>query len=298
MAKEKTTKLQHKEKRTAFAMSATIIMAIYSFTLIFPLLWAIMSSLKGANDFVLRPFELPTRWRWEHYVDAFTKLSVKIEMGNTSRRVYLAEMFAYSLYISVVFAFVAEFTRAACGYCCAKFRNHREMRFMHSMVVVLLVISLPSSLAAAIVMRQTYGIYDSLIGETLIQIGFTGTNFLFYYAAFKGVSTGYMEAARIDGAGEYQIFFRIMLPLIKGTFLALYVLDFIGIWNNYTISLEYLPSYPVVAYGLYVFRSSSAATNVPLQLAGCSLVILPTLALFLIFKDKLIGSLSIGGLKG
>ena len=83
MAKEKTTKLQHKEKRTAFAMSATIIMAIYSFTLIFPLLWAILSSLKGANDFVLRPFELPTRWRWEHYVDAFTKLSASLLVKGT-----------------------------------------------------------------------------------------------------------------------------------------------------------------------------------------------------------------------
>lgn len=298
MAREKISKLQHKEKRATFAIVSTIIMAIYSFTLVFPLLWAILSSLKGANDFVLRPFDLPSRWRFEHYVDAFTKLTVKIETGNTSRRVYLAEMFGYSLYISIVFALVAEFSRAACAYCAAKFRNHREMRFMHSMVVALLVISLPSSLAASIVMRQTYGIYDNIIGETIIQIGFTGTNFLYYYASFKGVSTGYMEAARIDGAGEYTIFFRIMLPLIKGTFLALFILDFIGIWNNYKISLEYLPSFPVVAYGLYVFRSSSAATNVPLQLAGCSLVILPTLVLFLIFKNKLIGSLSIGGLKG
>ena len=298
MAKEKTTKLQHKEKRAPFAIGATVVMGLYSFTLVFPLLWAILCSLKGANDFVLRPFDLPTRWRFDNYVKAFTELKVMIEVGLSSRNVYLAEMFLYSLIISVGYAFVAEGTRAVCAYCAAKFRHHREMRFMHQLVVALLVISLPSSLAASIVMRQTYGIYNSLIGEMLVQIGFTGSNFLFYYAAFKGVSSGYMEAARIDGAGEYTIFFRIMLPLIRTTFFALFVLDFIGLWNNYEISLVYLPSYPVVAYGLYKFRSDRAATNVPLQLAGCSLVILPTLVLFMIFKNKLIGSLSLGGLKG
>lgn len=298
MAREKTTKLQRKEKLAPFAITATVIMGIYSFTLVFPLLWAILCSLKGANDFVLRPFSLPTRWRFEHYVQAFTDLNVMIEVGLDSRRVYLAEMFMYSLIISVGCALIAEGTRAACAYCAAKYRHHKEMVFMHKVVVALLVISLPSSLAASIVVRQTYGIYNSLLGEMLVQIGFTGAHFLYYYAAFKGVSTGYMEAARIDGAGEYTIFFKIMLPLIRTTFFALFILDFIGLWNNYEISLVYLPSYPVVAYGLYVFRSDRAATNVPLQLAGCSLVILPTLVLFLIFKNKLIGSLSLGGLKG
>ena len=121
---------------------------------------------------------------------------------------------------------------------------------------------------------------------------------MYYYAAFKGVSSGYMEAARIDGANEYTIFFRIMLPLIKGTFLALFLLDFIGMWNNYKLSLEYLPSYPVVAYGLFRMKTMRVADNIPIQLAGCSLVIFPTLVLFIIFKEKLIGSLSIGGLKG
>lgn len=296
---EKISKLEAKEKRKPFAICATIVMTIYSISLIFPLLWAIIASFKSANDFIMRPLELPTLgWRFENYVKALTDLNVMIEVGNASRRVYFAEMFLYSLYIAVVFSFVAEITKAACAYCAAKFRHHREMVFMHKLVTVLLVVSLPSSLAATIAMRQMLGIYDSLIGETALQIGFTGIHFLYFYASFKGISTGYMEAARVDGAGEFTIFLKIMFPLIRPTFFALFILDFISYWNNYSISVEYLPSYPVVAYGLFVFRSSRAATNIPLQLAGCTLVIIPTLLLFILFKNKMIGSLSIGGLKG
>lgn len=300
MAKEKTTKLQRQEKKAGFAIGATTIMTIYSISLLLPLAWAVLFSLMDPSEFAWLDSPFPSTFVFQNYIDAFTQIELRITAvgPNYGRDIQLLEMFGYSLYTSVVFALVAEFTRAACAYCAAKFRNHREMIFMHKLVVVLMVISLPSTLASAIVMRQNYGIYDNILGETLLNIGFTGIHFLYYYAAFKGVSSGYMEAARIDGANEYTIFFRIMLPLIKGTFLALFLLDFIGMWNNYKLSLEYLPSYPVVAYGLFRMRTMRVASNIPVQLAGCSLVIFPTLVLFIIFKEKLIGSLSIGGLKG
>ena len=296
MAKERETFLQKKEKKSGMAIFATVVMSIYSLLLVVPLLWAIMCSFKSMTDFGLNPFGLPNRWNFDNYLKAFTELNVMVESGGTSRRVNLAEMFANSLYYAIVCAFIGQFTRAACAYCAAKYRHHPEMRFMHKLVVVLIVFALPSSHAGMIRMRQLLGLYDNLfIGETILSIGFTGTQFLFYYAAFKGVSSGYMEAARIDGAGEFTIFMKVMFPLIRNTFFALFVLSFIALWNDYEVSVLYLPSHPVVAYGLFKFKTYK---SIPIQLAGCSLVIIPTLTLFLIFKNKLVGNLSIGGLKG
>ncbi len=297
MAKENKNKLIDKERNNLGPIVWTIILGVYSATLILPLIWAVISSFKGVSDFSMHPFDLPMVWRFKNYGEAFTDLYVIIQTANGgSRRVLLLEMFAYSLYYAGVLGFVAEISRAGCAYCCAKFRHLGEMRFLHAFTVALMVISLPGSLAASINLRKALGMYNSIFGETFLSIGFTGAHFLYFYAAFKGVSTGYMEAARIDGAGEYKIFLTIMLPLIRNTFFALYLLIFIQQWNNYEISLVYWPSYPVVAYGLFKFRGNSF--SVPAQLAGCSLVILPTLTLFIIFRKKLIGNLAIGGIKG
>lgn len=296
--KENKNKLIKRENNNAGPIFWTVILSIYSASLLLPLLWAVISSLKMQTDFQLNPFALPNVWKFENYTEAFTKLFVIVQAAGGSRRVYLGEMFVYSLYFAGVMGFVAEISRACCAYCCAKYRHLGFMRFMHAFTVALMVITLPSSLAASINVRKSIGLYNSLIGETFLSIGFSGAHFLYFYAAFKGVSTGYMEAARIDGAGEYRIFFTIMLPLIRNTFMALFLLVFIQSWNSYDISLTYWPNYPVVAYGLYRFRSNPMPPTVPAQLAGCSLVILPTLTLFIIFRKKLIGNLSIGGIKG
>lgn len=296
--KENKNKLIRRENNGIGPIVWTVILGIYSASLILPLIWAILASLKTSTDFYLNPFGIPTPWKFENYTEAFSKLFVIVQAGGGNRRVYLAEMFAYSLYYAGVMGFIAEISRACCAYCCAKFRHLGLMRFMHAFTVALMVITLPSSLAASINLRKAIGMYNSILGETFLSIGFSGAHFLYFYAAFKGVSTGYMEAARIDGAGEYRIFLTIMLPLIRNTFMALFLLVFIANWNAYDISLTYWTSYPVVAYGLFKFRSNPMPPSVPAQLAGCSLVILPTLTLFIIFRKKLIGNLSIGGIKG
>lgn len=298
MAKEKTSKLIKKENLKAFPLITTIILTLYALTLIIPLIWTVISSLKTASDFGLHPLELPRKWRFDGYVKAWTALYVPVEAGSGTREVRLVEMFGNSLFLSIVCVFTAEISRVMCAYTAAKFRHHKVMVIMHQIVVILMIVALPSSLASTIRWRKTLGLYDSMIGEAIINIGFTGINFLYYYSSFKGVSTGYMEAARIDGAGEYRIFFGIMFPMIRNTFMALFILSFITNWNNYEISLTLWPSHPVVAYGLYRFKSNREASTVPLQLAACTLVIIPTLTLFLLFKNKLIGNLALGGMKG
>ena len=172
------------------------------------------------------------------------------------------------------------------------------MRFIHSVVVVLLVVSLPVSLAAQIRLFRSIGVYNNMYALVAISGTFTGVRFLYFYAAFSSLSWEYAEAGFMDGASHFKVFFKIMLPQISATFLALYLLSFIEVWNDYSASLTLMPNYPTVAYGLFKYNSLNAASSVPLQLAGCVLVALPILVLFFIFKDKLIGNLNIGGLKG
>ena len=90
------------------------------------------------------------------------------------------------------------------------------------------------------------------------------------------------------------------MPLVKTTIGALALLNFITYWNDYNTAMIYLPSMPTVSYGLYRFTRSTdnKATFVTVWVAACMLVTIPICIVFMLFKDKMIGNLAVGGIKG
>jgi ABC-type glycerol-3-phosphate transport system permease component len=127
-----------------------------------------------------------------------------------------------------------------------------------------------------------------------------GLYYLLFHAAFKNLSWGYAEAAEIDGASEWTIMVKIMFPLVASTFGVIMLLFFISYWNDYMTPLLYLPSYPTIAVGLYKFYSAPGQQTglIPMQLTGCMLVMVPILIIFIIFRNKIMSNVAIGGLKG
>jgi ABC-type glycerol-3-phosphate transport system permease component len=88
--------------------------------------------------------------------------------------------------------------------------------------------------------------------------------------------------------------------LAAGTFLTIALINFINFWNDYTTPLVYMPNKPTIAYGLYMFVQDTTTPRAfkPVKLAACMLVFIPNFAVFLIFRNKLLGNISMGGLKG
>ena len=91
-----------------------------------------------------------------------------------------------------------------------------------------------------------------------------------------------------------------MLPMVRTTILALFILGFIGSWNDYQTPMVYLPSMPTIAYGLFRFRysSDSLVSAIPMQITGCVVVMIPIMILFIVFRNKIMGNLALGGIKG
>ena len=105
----------------------------------------------------------------------------------------------------------------------------------------------------------------------------------------------------IEGAGHFRIMTTIMFPLTATIFGVLFLQKFIELWNNYMTPVTYLPSYPTLSYAAYQFQFAADSPEVavtPVQLAGLLSLALPVFVLFLIFRNKLMGSLTMGGLKG
>lgn len=281
-----------------FSIVSVAFLSLYSLTLVYPLIWALISSFKGRFDFRENIFGLPNEWIFENYKIAFESLRIQITAGAGVRYVYFGEQILNSVLIAVGCTFVNVASTCVVAYIVAKY-DCKVSRFIYQIVIVTLILPIVGTLAPTLLMLRRLNLYDTYLGGLVLKSGFLGTDFLMIYAVYKGISWDYAEAAQIDGAGHFLIFFKIMIPLAKGTIFALSLLAFIGFWNSYELSLMYMPSMPNLSYGLFYFQTAASNVgSVPVQLAGSLVTTLPMLLVFILFKKQLIGNLAIGGLKG
>ena len=109
----------------------------------------------------------------------------------------------------------------------------------------------------------------------------------------------YSEAAYVDGANNFTVMVRIMFPLARNTFLTIMLIKFIDLWNDYYMTMQFMPNIKTLAFGLYEYSQSykPAISSTPMKLAGCCILAVPVLVLFLCFHDRIMGNISMGGIK-
>lgn len=287
MKKVKTIKIKDSYRYVAVVVS--IIFGIYAISLLYPLIWAFFMSLKTSREYLTNSYGLPKEWMWRNYSKAFTSLTV----GETN----LFVMLWNSLWYSVGNSLLAVATIAITAYACAKYDFFLgKVCYWLSMVMIMLPIA--SNLGAQFSLAKTLGTYDSPL-SLIASCGALGMDMLIARAVFRGIDKSYGEAAFIDGASHWQIFISIDLPLGMAPLLATFMNGFIGRWNDSEGPLLFLPSYPTVSSGLYIYQMESVRTlNYPILFAGLLMSAIPAVIVYLLLH-KNIFSLQIGGaLKG
>ena len=169
---------------------------------------------------------------------------------------------------------------------------------MYWIAIVTMMIPVSGSLPSALKLSQTMGYYDSPL--TLITaVGGLGANFIIGFAFFKGVDWSYAESAFMDGASHLRVFVQIMIPLSISPIMAMMLMGFISAWNDTVGPLIYLPSWPTLASGFYIYQIESGRTlNYPVYFAGLFIAAIPIIALYIAFQDTLMNLNMGGGLKG
>ena len=107
----------------------------------------------------------------------------------------------------------------------------------------------------------------------------------------------YTEVAKIDGANNWTIMTRVILPQAANMIVTVFILTFITYWNDFQVPLVYVPDYPTVAYFIYDF-SKAAGVKPPIKLAATFIMAMPIVAVFIIFNKRLRVSVAVGGIKG
>lgn len=295
-----------------------VLLGVYAITIIFSIYFVLANAFKDAADYygglsiTGRVFEgenifgIP-RMSFTFY-NVREVLSYEIEVSRNTESLILSifpEVVLYSIVYSIGGAFFAAFIPCITAYFVAKF-NYKFSKVLYATAVIVIVVPIVGNLPSTYRVLRTLHLYDNIFGMFLCKAHFVNMWFLVFYAAFKGVPNDYMEAAYIDGASEFRVMVNIMLPLVRNAFFTVVLIFFVDLWNDYQTPALFLPSYPTIAYIVSTFSSISkstsdgmyALTDMSFQMAACAVAIIPTLTLFIIFRNKLMGNLTMGGIKG
>ncbi len=285
-------------KQKKFSVMSVLLMVVllfYSVLLVSMFCWCLLNSVKDGIDMSTRPFGLPQFWMFENYAAVFKNMRVQT-ISTPIRWVYFEEMFLNSILYSLGCTIAATMTPCIVAYLTAKY-NFRLNKVIHGLVIITMILPIVGSLPSELSLVKALNFYDHIWGMYILKANFLGMYFLVFYATFRSLSWEYAEAAFVDGASHFTVMTRIMLPLVKSTILAVGVMVFIGFWNDYQTPMIYMPSHATISFGLFQFTNASGGS--PSEVLAASIVVmLPMLIIFIIFKDKFIGNLTVGGIKG
>ncbi len=293
--KEKT---KRKFSLSPLSLVIFVILILYVISLLVPLLWSLLTSVKGRLDYLNNPFGLPKKWLFSNYKTAAENFASNISTNKGVRTVQIWEMLLNSLLFSLGSAFIGTFVTCIMAYASARF-NFFMSKIIYGIVIVTMILPIVGSLPSEIQLVKTLGLYDSMLGMWLMKAGFLGMHFLIFYGVFKALPKDFSEAAYVDGASNLAVMLKIILPLVRNAFFTIMLIKFIDFWNDYYMTMSFMPNIKTLAFGLYEYSQSykPAISSAPMKLAGCCILAVPILILFFCFHNKIMGNVSMGGIK-
>lgn len=276
------------------------LLVIYSVFILYLLFWGIVTSLKTPDDFRNNVLGLPTQgWAFSNFSYVFQNFYVDIVLeGGIPAKRYIESMLLNTCLYAVGGAFISTIVPCVVAYAVAKF-DFKFNAVIKGIVIVTMILPIVGSAPSEINLLRTLNLYDTFIGNWIQKFHFLGMYFLVFYEAFKTIPKEYSEAAYVDGASEFTVMTRVMFPLIRTIFSTIMIIKFVEYWNDYQTPLLYLPNHPTLAYGVYSLSMTNinGMNNVPMRMAGCVMLLVPILLVFISFRKKIMGNISLGGIK-
>lgn len=278
----------HKTKADTIVMWVVfVIFALYAISLLFPFLWCLMNSFKTRRDFFLNINGLPEVWTVENWVNSFSL---------SADRVSLPMMYFNSIFMTVGATFLSLMSCSATAYIVTKY-EFPGRDALYSIAVIIMMIPTMGSMASTYKLYTSIGLVNTYTGYFIFACGGFGSYFLIMYGFYKNLSWTYAEAAQIDGAGHFRIYFTIMIPMALPVFVSIGILAAIGYWNDYFTVYMYMPEKATIAYGIQRIADQNKS-NLPQVFAAMLFSMIPVLIVFSFFQKTIMNNMTVGGIKG
>ncbi|RYG88712.1 MAG: carbohydrate ABC transporter permease [Alphaproteobacteria bacterium] len=277
--------IQSRSER-ATALFATGLLIFFAIVWLLPFLTIILSATRSQGDLISRGvFSLPKSIRWENFVQAWNTGGFTDYFKNSLLLIF------FKVPLGLLIASLAAYPLA-------------KMRFGGSGLIFIyfligLAVPVQVTLQPLLVMMKNLGIANSLAALVPPYIAF-GLPFQIFVMRgfFRLLPNELIEAARVDGASDLTIFFRIMLPLSLPPLATLAIIDALGTWNEFLIALVLISGKAsrTVPVGLLQFQGEFSS-QYTLLMAGVLISIIPVLLIFVFLQRYFVAGLA-GGVKG
>lgn len=273
-----------KQHRDAFI--GYFLLSVLALFFLIPLYWMFSTALKNQQQtFAIPPQWVPNPPQWSNFSDVFVEVPFARFFINTA---FLVVMNILGQLFSV--------TLVAYGFARLRFPGRS---FLFLLMLSTLMIPYQVTLVPRFILFAKLGMVNTYF--PLILPAFTGSPFLIFLVRqyIMSIPFDLDEAAYMDGASRFQVFWHIILPLARPALVLVTVFTFIDVWNDFLQPLIYLnnPEMFTVSLGLSFFQGARE-TNWNLLMAASVLAMLPPLILFFFAQRQLIGGISVEGLKG
>ncbi len=256
-----------------------------AFVMVFPFVWMLIASLMSAGEIQLRPpVWLPATPQFNNYAELVESIPI-------------ARLYFNSLFTSGIIVFGVLLSSSLAGFAFAKYRFPGRELLFYLILATMMIPFFVTLIPVFFIVRQL-GWIDTYQG--LVIPGLTSAYGIFLMRQFMiTVPDEIIDAARIDGASELSIYWRIVLPLIKPALATLGTFVFIGAWNNFLWPLLVLNSRELMTLPLGINSLRSLyADNTNLLMAGTAVSVLPMLFVFIYLQRYFIQGIALTGLKG
>lgn len=254
-----------------FDLITNIIVFVFAILFLFPLFWLLTNTFKtSAEIYQMPPDILPKNWFTGNLKELFDGQPALQWIGNSFIVAFLTGLLSVGISALAAYGFA-------------------KIRFKGRTVLFVLVI------ASIMVPKETFivPLFDVIVGlnwidtyqSMIVPNLATGFGTFMLYSYFKAIPESIRESAKIDGASEWTVFYRLMLPIVKPGLGALFILNFVTAWNDYLWQLLMARSKEMKTLTIGVASlQQDVNPNIGLRVAGAALAALPMIAIFFLFQ--------------
>lgn len=272
-------------KTRAFRVILYAVLIALALVMLVPFVWMLSASFKLDKDVFIFPIQwIPENPRWQNYVDIWHKIPLSKFVLNTVK-------------LTLIVTFLQLLTSSFAAYAFAKLqfkgKNTLFLAYITTIAVPWQVYMVPQFM-----MMRSFGLADTHLAIICLQ-AFSAFGVFMMKQFYEGIPTELCEAARIDGMTEYQIWYRVMLPLSKPALSTLTIFTFVNTWNDFLGPLIYLTteSKKTLQLGLRMFISQFGS-EYGLIMAASVLSLIPVLIVFLSLQKYFVEGVAASGVKG
>ncbi|EFU75570.1 ABC transporter, permease protein [Lachnoanaerobaculum saburreum F0468] len=259
---------------------------ILSVVALFPLVWVILSSVKGSGELTSNPTSfLPKEFTFINYKNVIDNLGFTVNIGNSLIIALITTVIAITVSSMAAYGIVRFFPR---------FGNIMSRVLVTTYMFPPILLAIPYSLVMA-----KLGLTNTRVGLIIVYLSFSVPYAVWMLVGFfKTVPIGIEEAARVDGANKLVTFVRIVLPLVAPGIVATAIYTFINAWNEFLYSLILINSTDLMTVSV-ALKSLQGAEILDWgsMMAASTIVVIPSVIFFTFIQRYIAGGMTEGSVK-